>query len=194
MSPEARKRIPEQVIKTEIGKLFRPFKGLVNLPPPDEGKELIESVYAVASAEFELKGIKMSLLLMPVRAFEISHGDGFDTPLGAVSREAIYKNNRYSETKVPLTIGLFSEVDLVQFTELTHYRLAIRVENKTYYLLCPEDITPSEIDESWQDHVSEKHPCTNDKPTDKRGKPIQVLLPYDPKKLSTIGVTIIRKD
>lgn len=221
MPLEVEKKTPEQIIKTEIGKPFRPFEGLVKLLAPDEGQEPLESFYMVASTKIEFKGIEMFLALMPVRNIsEIHinfHDGGFDTPLGKVPQEIVYVDNRSKQTKAPLQIGLLSTMDRRQFNIAREYQLKIKVGDETYYVLCPEDVSfddadnadltlkrlreeilpeavsSDDADTDGKEWENRKNDFINDKLIGEDGKPIQVLLPYDPKKLSTIEVTIIRK-
>lgn len=192
--PETIGKTPDQVIRVEIGKPFKPFEMLTKLPLPDDSPEFFDDVYVTTSAKFELQGMEIYLGLIPTgTGFKpIDYDDAFYTPLGGAQEEITLENNDFKITKIPLKIALLSTMDRRQFNIAREYQLQIKMGDKTYYVLCPEDVLFDDADTDDNKWENRKNNFINDRLIDENGDLVQVLLPYDPEKLSTIEVTITK--
>lgn len=187
---------PEQPIRVEIGKAFRPFEHLRELPRLVTAHRNFDASFdSLVSRGVELNGIKATLVLIVVSAHRST--PNFETPLGKATRQitTIYENGQKTETetKTPLSIVLFSRLNLQGFETLKPFDLELKMGEETYRLDCPEDTIVKELDPNWPRHNDKQYNCVSDKPVKSDGQKVNIFLPWDPSKLSTIEARLVKK-
>ena len=201
--PERLVAQPEQPLKVEVNKSFRPFEKLKTLSGPEIFKgvsfEHSDTRNIIAAREIEIDGVKTSIALFIPNTLDLEHIDHeipgvFDTPLGEVLLEYSYLDGLRVATKVPLQPIVISALKSPrEYFTLKKYRLELTMGEMQYDLDLPEGPEES-VDQSIEKIKRNQQTIginfRNEEAVGVRGE-VNILLPYDPTKLSEIEAKII---
>jgi len=121
----------------------------------------------------------------------------FESPLGEPTVEYTYSDSREVPLKTPLQLITFATIDSIdKFNILSGHQLKIQLGDAVYYLDCAEkmadeDEAPEIITRGLEDNRGGGHFVSRGNLYDTEGSLKDVVLPYDPARLSTIEVTIV---
>mgnify|MGYP001579848455 CR=1 FL=1 len=203
---ERRTKQAEQPISVEIGQIFRPFEGLQELPLYRDRETFVESADYVASREFEFKGIKATIALTVPDEYEapdLIYRRSFKTPLGVATFEYQYEDCKEDTVKTPLQLAIFSSLGSIEdYVILSQYQFDIKIGNSNYSLDCTELFHKDKAREISEAIEIIKEGLAEDGDggafvsrdlKDHNGNAVTVALPYDPSRLSTIEIQIVKK-
>lgn len=205
---------PEQPIKVEVGKTYRPFENLTVLPlpkdyktfPADAESDLGPYDTIVASQELKLNGITISLALVIPRDIVDSDfnppedsddrnetPDQFEIPLGEPTEEIVYKDSTKHIVKVPLELAFTFTSNVEEFSALTRFKGQFAIGDKRYFLNCTEEYLVREDAEGHFRDNDGTGDFSNRNLRNAKDDSVIVLLPYDPIKLQSIELTMLEK-